>query len=270
MVYRGSYLSGPTHQRGQQVIAAQIQERPSITIPKAANEKRPIVRSEPFRVKDSCVNVSRIAVLIVSTKYARKLRLVLEACAKSTSIVRILVATDSKDLETQRVLAEFPTVEPHFVNFSHMGSTFDKGCALKTLQTHVHLDTTLDAILILDSDIVLPDTFDSLLGVSKFQKGHLYGPRTRFLVYSQTEFETNMLSRRDFPKFSSIIGFFQMYTKPFLHTYEHSKNASACDMEFANKWNRTKQHRLQVDVVHLGRINTNWNGLQREDFQWNS
>ncbi len=151
-----------------------------------------------------------------------------------------------------------------------MGSTFDKGCALKTLQTHVHLDTTLDAILILDSDIVLPDTFDSLLGVSKFQKGHLYGPRTRFLVYSQTEFETNMLSRRDFPKFSSIIGFFQMYTKPFFHTYEHSKNASACDMEFANKWNRTKQHRLQVVVVHLGRINTNWNGFQREDFQWNS
>jgi len=267
MVYRGSYIR-PTSQPGQQVIPQQMRRNAVVRIPSTTSPQKPTVQTTSRLCLSENVRIQAIGVLIVSTKYAKKLNLVLDACRKQSSIARIFVATDALDSETLDVLRNYPEAQSVLVDFKHRGAIFDKGCALKHLQEIAHKDTKLDAILVLDSDIVLPDVFDSVIESTKFQKGHLYGPRSRFLVYSKSELNENECSRREFPKLSSIIGYFQLYTRPFLNAYDHSKNASACDVDFANRWPRTKQHRLGLDVIHLGRINTHWNGIQREDFVW--
>jgi hypothetical protein len=133
--------------------------------------------------------------------------------------------------------------------------TFDKGGAILYAQQHIDNYYTDANIVILDSDIYLPDNFMDNIP-KDLDNNTLYGVSQRLDYWTLNDFKLNRNSH-NYPAVKNIVGFFQLY-KQCSYKYKKSNNCSQCDDDFKKLFKITKQ--LPLSVKHLGREKVNWNG----------
>ena len=171
---------------------------------------------------------------------------------------RWYIVTAESDTKTIEAIQSFnsPTIHILFYDFFSEGAKFNKGGALRYAQTKVQEDGYIDnPILILDSDIFLPNNFlDSLSNVT-IEDETLYGISERRDYYCYNDFlkNTNYSIHSHSKNFQ---GCFQLYKSG--NKYESSNDCGECDYVFRDLF--AKKIHLTLTVQHLGLDGVNWGG----------
>ena len=174
------------------------------------------------------------------------------------------IVTHPDDHQTIDLVHDFnySNVELLFFNFYSENRVFNKGGAIRMVQQMI---PTGEKVLLLDSDIYLPNNFLEVL--PDLDPNKLYSSDLRYEYYSQFAFKNNTPDKIDVNHF---FGFFQLYTQTPERLYEESEDAGICDNTFKQTF-YTDYHRLQVRIPklilkHLGRGATHWQGRNTQDF----
>jgi len=152
------------------------------------------------------------------------------------------------------------TLEPHehvtvwMVDmFAGGKSSFNKAGAIRAGQEILHEKYPDDWILLLDADIVVPETIFSTLH-EPLDRAFLYGAKRLDFLTPDT------LVGIPYPIDNA--GYFQLYFDKTKMYPAFSKNASECDMTFLALFPQTVT--IQTPVKHLGYCSKNWNGRVTE------
>lgn len=205
-----------------------------------------------------------VIAISVSTNYDDILRIILPQNYKFFTGWYIITHRD--DLKTINVLKEFnfPNIKVMFFDFYSNKKTFNKGGAVRSCQQYLTNIGYNGDVLLLDSDIYLPDNFQEILQKMEISDLVLYGTEKRFDYYTYDNFKNNKFDR-DYEPATYIPGYFQLYKhKPTL-LYEESDDCSACDWTFRYLF----RNRFQIKglfVHHLGQGGVNWSGRKGNDF----
>ena len=177
-----------------------------------------------------------------------------------------LVITSPEDEQTHEVACSTPGVRLHVTDdFTAHGAKFNKGLSLENgfsvLGRH-------GWILVHDADILFPPTMPLL---TDLQPDRLYGCRRRILEdparwHPDLDWRICPVSRDN-----STIGFFQCFNaddpalagkRPW---YDVSfAHAGGGDAMFLEHWHPSKRAVLPFDVLHLGKTDRHWFGLDEE------
>jgi len=203
--------------------------------------------------------MSEIICITVCVNYSDILKHVIDQNLKFFKKWYIVSSTD--DTETHDLVKKMNSSNLCLLiynDFYKNNSKFNKGGAVKFAQTYVsnhHSEEEVN-ILILDSDIFLPDDFISTIP-EKLEDDTLYGTEERLDYWTLSDYNKN--ENPHVHRWGSRqVGFFQLY-KQCSYTYEDSYNCSTCDMLFKNKFN-TKINLKNLSVKHLGKEGVNWDG----------
>ncbi len=210
---------------------------------------------------------------------------------------RWIIVTRSKDEKTREVCRKY-SLECLLIDDNL--ESFNKGRIIERALCHVSSEGWR---LHLDSDIVLPNRFKSLLETSELQTDCIYGC-DRVLIKSweswQTFVKSNFLSKQHhdyhcrlrFPQGYDIgsrwvdisvgycpIGFFQLWHSNsdqwhginYRKYPEYHNTACRTDVQFSQKWDRNKRILLpDIVVFHLeseiAKLGANWNGRKTKRF----
>ena len=210
--------------------------------------------------------------ITVSTKYDDLLNIVLPQNAPFFE--KWYIITDPNDHATIQVINthHFPQVEIVYFDFYANGKTFNKGGAIRHCQENIHI-TQPQEILLLDSDIYLPDNFAEIMTIARergvIQENTLYGTSERLDFYSRVHLDNGTVDHV-YPHAQQFQGYFQLYMESPNHNdkylYDESANCSECDMNFIQRF----QHLVIIEnltVFHLGKSFMHWNTrVSKEDF----
>lgn len=196
--------------------------------------------------------------ITVSTKYHDILEIIIHQNQKF--FTKWYIITHQTDLNTVNVIQQsnYNNIEILYYNFYNDEKCFDKGGAIRFCQEK--LQDEEEDILILDSDIYIPDEFEKIQKMS-LKEDTLYGVY-RHEYYTFENFQNNIIDHYDKWIF---IGFFQLYKNNKKYRYEHSEDASSCDMKFQTLFPK-KIPINDLIVKHLGRPRCNWSGRKKYDF----
>lgn len=208
---------------------------------------------------------------VVSVNYGRKLDIALRA-AFSTLQHAFVVTTpeDAVTLATCEAWGDRVTVLHH--DFSHQGAAFDKGCAMRKAQLAAHARFPNAYYLVMDADAVLPPDAAAVLAAAALLPDTLYGAASRWDVRSLSALRAGRHDPSPDPVGDRFIGYFQLYKQ---HSrgqpqplYAHSRSAAECDNVFRSLF--PKLVTLPLQVLHLGVRGRNWQGIKKEDFDFDS
>lgn len=162
-----------------------------------------------------------------------------------------IIVTSEDDKETQQVVQELGDPSIVSVMFFDFGKSFNKGGAIRMAQKSIP-ETYCGPVLLLDSDIYLPDT----LRLPTLKPDTLYGPLSRRDFHTYESFrldKANSFYRNNF------YGFFQLYLRQGdKYLYTDSSDASVCDCEFRD--NFKTRVLTSVKCKHLGIKGIHWKG----------
>ncbi len=150
-------------------------------------------------------------------------------------------------------------------NLVKNGVTFDKGGAIRQVQKHIlvnQLYSKDDLVLMLDSDIVLPKNFNSIISKIKFQYNSIYVcDRKNYLFHSDFLDGGGVIDK------NSLVGagYFQLYLHDKTKLCKRTYTAGWVDWEFKSQFKKTIQIKNLV-VSHLGETDMNWSGKKTETF----
>jgi hypothetical protein len=201
-----------------------------------------------------------IIALTVSVNYDDILKHIIEQNSKF--FLKWFIVTSPEDTKTIELIESFrkDNIEILIYNdFYKNHSKFNKGGAVLFGQTHIETVYSSANILILDSDIYLPDNFLSKLPDSIAED-------TIYSTYNRSDYFTLNNFINDIPNCvwkNEFYGYFQLYKMNNKYLYSDSFNCAACDDEFRDKF----QTRIIVDMrlKHLGGNMRNWNGRNYDD-----
>ena len=170
------------------------------------------------------------------------------------------IVTSPNDQATIDVIEgyNYPNVEMILFDFTQGNKVFNKGGAIRMVQQMI---ATGQKVLLLDSDIYLPDDF--LEKLPPLESDKLYSPDKRYYYYSPDSTQPERVEKNHF------FGFFQLYTQTPERLYLESNDASHCDNQF--KWDfyydyKTFQVRIyDLEVRHLGQ-SSHWSGRNITEF----
>lgn len=174
------------------------------------------------------------------------------------------IVTDENDTETIELINNFKLNTPEkcnnisiliYKNF-YDKVKFNKGGAIKFAQEYTHQHHENSNVLLIDSDIYLPDNFLDKIP-NKIELRTLYGVSERLDYWSKEDY-FNDVNPHIYPYGNKFVGFFQLYNNNLFNTYQDSKNCSECDMKFIRLFR--KKVNLDLSVKHLGKEGVNWNG----------
>lgn len=189
--------------------------------------------------------------ITVSTRYSDILRIILPQNQKHFS--KWIIVTHPDDAETISVIKELgdpAIVSIMFFDFYTEERKFNKGGAIRLAQETI--PEYSGPILLLDSDIYLPDT----LSLPTIKHDTLYAPSQRLDYHTYERFKSNKPDKKYKNKF---YGFFQLYWKSDnKYLYDDSKDASECDTIFADLFK--KRAIVPLLCKHLGQDIINWCG----------
>lgn len=211
--------------------------------------------------KDSSKELSIVAIT-VSTNYEDLLRYLLP---ENLSIFdKWIIVTDKRDINTQKLLNMYPEVKVMLINFQSPWRIFNKGKGIKKGQIWAYKNFPDSWYVILDSDILLSKGFSRVVrSESVLNSASLYGSNIRLDFKKMSDLK----NRTNFYKYQhqgEIHGYFQLYREKLL--YKDSIDASACDLEFSNRF----RQRILLDGFmcdHLG-VKGNWEGRMTKDFDF--
>ena len=149
----------------------------------------------------------------------------------------------------------------YYDSFFTAASRFNKSGALRDAQTLVHEKHPDKWIVILDSDIVLPEKFSTLLQEMVLDPICLYGCK-RFDYRSKADLAMGHGIPYATLKKHHFVGYFQMYFRKDAWYPETSFNCGECDMIFLDTYfPKTRRHLIpHAKVKHLGIPAVNWDG----------
>jgi hypothetical protein len=211
-------------------------------------------------------NSYKIIGITVSTNYDDILNIIIHQNYKFLD--KWYIITHLNDIKTINIINEtgYKNIEILYFDF-YNNSIFNKGGAIKYCQNIINNLNYNGNILLLDSDIFLPNNFNEIINNIKIENNILYGPDIRNDYYSFKNFTENIIDKKNIENNSKwISGYFQLYKFSSEYLYENSNNCSECDIIFSNKFNK-KIFINKLEVFHFGKANINWNGrLNKDDF----
>jgi hypothetical protein len=211
--------------------------------------------------------MSKIVALTVSTNYSD----LLEICISfnKNRFDQWVIVTDKSDLATLKVLETHPDILTIYWDPYKNGAVFDKGSAIRAAQKLAYSKFPGHWYLIMDSDIILPDEFDSVrANLAGLNSSAIYGANR---IDYGTEIDllnrTNGVAYEHSSNGDWVLGFFQLFRTPLL--YRPSKDASYCDIEFQYLFKERKTIQGLV-CSHLG-LQSHWGGRgpNSSDFEKN-
>jgi len=208
-----------------------------------------------------------LSAITVSVNYCDHLARILE---NRKHFDEWIIVTSHGDLETQRLCAEEGLKCLVTDVFHESGDSFNKA---KGLNLAIDEANPANWIVSLDSDIFLPTDFRDRLDRENLDSDFLYGLQGRCLCRDPETFETLKVTEPwdalAFEEHPWILGYFQLFhpDNPFSRRFDTkvSSNASAYDDQFAKEFGPMNWRFLAITAVHLGEINTNWNGRKKGD-----
>ena len=211
-----------------------------------------------------------IIAITVSTNYEDILKIIIPQNAKFFK--KWIIITRKEDTKTINVVNESNcnNIELLYFNFNLLDgkkTTFNKGGAIRLGQEHIYKNKDYDdnIILILDSDIYLPNNFATIVNKIKIENNTLYGSSKRRDYWSEEHFKKNIVDF-DYIYCRHILGYFQMYKVNPIYLYNKSTDCSTCDKQFTFGFKRLIIIE-NVEVKHLGKAYTNWKGrVSHKDF----
>lgn len=206
---------------------------------------------------------NNIDAITVSVNYADILSIIMPQ--NQQFFTNWYILTSEKDEITHRVIEKYDYSNVKSLNFNfYEKHIFNKGGAIRSAQKTITESVYDDKkILILDSDILLPDNFEDVIANIDFECNTLYSAERK--IYHSMK---NLLEDKpDKVDNTDFFGFFQLYkykeNKDKL--YENSMDCSVCDLKFKNLFKKRKK----IDnfyVAHLGKTNCNWKGRRKQGF----
>lgn len=135
-------------------------------------------------------------------------------------------------------------------------SKFNKSGAINFAQQLVHKLYPNDWILLLDSDIILPDIF-SEIKLNQLKNDTLYGILRNDYSNKQDLIDNKFVKFHNHTRYQ-FVGYFQLYFDKNMYYDKHSHNCAESDIIFLEKFN----NKILLDgyVKHLGHTAINWNG----------
>ena len=197
--------------------------------------------------------------ITTSTKYSDLLKMTIPC--NYSFFEKWYIVTHPEDVETIKVIQDYdyPNIEMVFFDFYDNGALFNKGGAIKMMQQQIPCGTP---VLLIDSDIILPEDFLQLL--PEIESDKLYSSKFRHEFYSIINLRHNKPNKI---YINDCSGFFQLYKQTPDKLYPESRDASLCDFTFRNLFPKDKRIIL-ADLIpkHLGREKINWTGRKGFDF----
>jgi len=192
----------------------------------------------------------------VSVNYSDILAFMLRQNAKF--LHKWYIVSSPEDIKTAELLraSNLENVELLIYHgFHENGAVFNKGGAVQFAQNHIENNYTGANILLLDSDIYLPDTFTDKLPAC-IEDNILYGVRERLDYWTVEDYVKNQ-NPRPYRHGDAFVGFFQLY-KQNTYKYPSSYSCSDCDNLFSRMFGN--HIHIEISVKHLGKEGDNWYG----------
>lgn len=168
------------------------------------------------------------------------------------------IVTDPNDSATLELLAKknLPNIRTLFYDKFTVNAKFNKGGAVRFAQTHVHGVHEGANVLLLDADVILPDSLLAKLPKT-LEPDVLYGVRERIDYDTLDKFLTRTDGKVCWYG-GAFVGFFQLYKGSNKYLYTDSESCCTCDNEFRD----TFPHRVRIEesIAHLGLSQVNWEG----------
>ena len=204
-------------------------------------------------------------VITVSTNYADILEIILPQNSKFFD--KWIIVTSPDDADTLRVIeaSGCKNIEVLFFDFKKGGTKFNKGGAIKMCQQLLESRRYSGDVLILDSDIFLPNDFADKYSKLTINENTLYTPKLRHDFYSYKNFCDGRVDKV-YHRSHLHDGFFHLYKHTNRFLYKDSVSANKCDDEFVELF-RAKNKINDLTVCHLGRDGVNWDGRKACDFK---
>jgi GT2 family glycosyltransferase len=161
-----------------------------------------------------------------------------------------VVVTSSTDLETHAVCREHDVRIITYDDFRGGGARFNKSGAIRYAQQVLHAQYPDMWILLMDTDIILPENFVAIASARLRDKTALYG-MPRLDVHDDTQTETYPMQ---------FVGYFQAYFDKTKLYARHSMDASVCDWKFKNEFPSHIALSASETVTHIGRSQMHWHG----------
>ena len=202
--------------------------------------------------------------ITVSTKYADILNIIIPQNIRFFE--KWYIITDENDEKTIKVIKDhnFNNIEILFYNFYNNNKSFDKGGAIRYCQKNIiPLLNYSGNILLLDSDIYLPNNFSEIMNTIEVQEDTLYGTEKRHDFYSYENFKNYKIDL-DYPWSRQFQGYFQLYKFNKNLLYNESHNCASCDLEFTRSF-KNKQIIHGLCVSHLGKNAIHWDTRKNYD-----
>ena len=215
-------------------------------------------------VKDTS-HLNNIDVIIVSVNYNDFLQITLE---NNTKIFKnITVVTSINDTECQKICERFNVNCVVTERMYEDGASFNKG---KAINDGIKSLLNPNWILLLDADIIVPDTFTESFKLKYTNINALYVcNRVMFREYqSYLDWKSGSGLKSQVSTLNGI-GYFQLFNinsnclQKIIYS-ETSNNASRSDIYFKNRF--TEKVDLEIESIHLGIPYKNWNGRETPDF----
>jgi hypothetical protein len=206
--------------------------------------------------------VKNLIGITISTNYDDILSVVIHQNYKFFE--RWYIITHVDDVNTINLIrtSNYSNIEILYFDF-YKNAVFNKGGAIQFAQKHINLKHEGKNILILDSDIFLPDNFYTIISPLKILADTIYGVMYRYDYGSYHDFIEDLYMEQH--SATDIIGYFQLYKQSAFKVYPNSMNCSQCDMVFLHYF----KHKLRLPLIikHLGKASTHWNGrADKRDF----
>jgi hypothetical protein len=183
---------------------------------------------------------------------------------------KLYIVTQEDDIETINFCKQFDNVVILFYNFINNNKKFDKYGALNYAQKQIYNNHPESWYLIIDSDIILPNNFVSILIKEKLDVNCLYGAiRINVLKSSELLDKQNIINKNIDWKYNnilclknkppSILGCFQLYKKK-VFCRNDLNNAGKGDYFFGYDNFDIFCNLQNIVYFHLGKNGVNWNG----------
>ena len=197
--------------------------------------------------------------ITVSTNYSDILKITLSQNLKF--IDKWFIITSKNDKDTINLIKDNEKICIMYYDFQNNNKIFDKGGAIKMAQEYVYKLYNECLILLLDTDIYLPDDFLDKIKIIKFKKNTLYYPNLRHDFFKLSHFyeKKNYYNHKSYG-----IGFFQLYyhnkMNEKFYLYETSDNCSKCDILFLKEF--LNKEKIDMIVYHFGKAGIHWDGRE--------
>lgn len=213
----------------------------------------------------SIPHLSKIDVIIVSVDYNDFLSITLENNTKIFNSITVI--TSIKDEECQKICQKFNVNCVVTERMYENGASFNKG---KAINDGIKSLLNPNWILLLDADIIVPETFTESFKNNYTNINSLYVcNRVIFKEYqSYLDWQSGSGIKGQVSNLNGI-GYFQLFNinsnclQRIIYP-ESSNNAAGSDISFRNRF--TEKVDLKIESIHLGIPYQNWNGRETPHF----